>query len=96
MAKWRFSRSAQFGVRLHISAIYFGDSAGKTGRNEAPLEVVILHSRDTPCPWLIACDPNMEPDVFCQSTGCNEGGEEAEIMFDYVIACGCARWSYSG
>ena len=25
-----------------------------------------------PCPWLKACDPNMEPDVFCQSTGYND------------------------
>ena len=25
-----------------------------------------------PCPWLNACDANMELYVFCQSTGCNE------------------------
>ena len=32
----------------------------------------MIHTRDTPCPWLNACDPNMEPAVFCQSTGYNE------------------------
>ena len=52
--------------------IYFGHWAGKTRRNEAPLEAVILHTRDTPCPWLIACDANMEPQVLCQSTAYNE------------------------
>ena len=41
-------------------------------RNTPHLKVVIIHTRDTPCPWLKACDPNMAPDVFCQSTGCNE------------------------
>ena len=34
--------------------------------NEALLEAEILNTRDTPHPWLIACDATMGPGVFCE------------------------------
>ena len=80
---------------------------GRLNKKErGPLKAVIIHTRDTPCPWLNVCDPNMEPDVFCQSTWCNErftcirtpttskkkeGGEDVERLYDHVIACGVCK-----
>ena len=37
---------------------------GLIASNGAVLDAVIAYSRETQYPWLIACDANMEPDVF--------------------------------
>ena len=49
---------------LHTFAVYIRHSQGWTARNEALVEAVIMNTRDTPYPWLIACDANMEPEFF--------------------------------
>ena len=57
---------------LQIFAIYFWHSACWAARNEALLEAVILRTRDTPYPWLIARDANVESDAFVQGTWSDE------------------------
>ena len=37
--------------------------------NEALMDTVILRTRDTPDPWLMACDANTEPETFLHKAG---------------------------
>ena len=42
---------------------------GWMARDEAPLEAVVMCTKDTPYPFAIACDAKMEPEVVVQGSG---------------------------
>ena len=49
---------------LQMFAFFFWHREGWTARNEALLVEVFFCTRDTPYPWFIACDANIDPGVF--------------------------------
>ena len=44
----------------------------RTVAAQRSMKAVIMRTRRTPYPWLVACDANMEPEVFAQSSCFNE------------------------
>ena len=62
---------------LQLFAVYFWYSEGWTTRNEVLMDAVVLRTRDTPCPWLMACDANVEPETLVQ---CKWFSERTMIM----------------
>ena len=54
---------------LPIFTVFSGHLEGWTARDEAPLEAVVICTKDTPYPCAIACDAKMEPEVVVRGSG---------------------------
>ena len=83
---------AQIGVNCkgglhHIFADSSWHLEGWTTRNQALKEAVILRTRDTPNPWLMACDANMEPDTFVQGKWFTERTMATRVPATDVSPC---------
>ena len=52
---------------LRIFPVYFWHSEGWSSRSEALLEAVLIRTRTTKHPWLIACGANTSPEDFEKS-----------------------------
>ena len=82
---------------LQVFAIYFRHSEGWSQFNQARFEVLMQQTRRTTCPWLAACDTNMEPEAFSQGSWYSEKYMTIKRREEkFTAQINLARWSAGG